>query len=433
MQGKFRFAVKVCICLAVFILTGFVLLVLAYCLPTERMRRNVADSTEQISSEGCYFQWVKGYKNAQADTYTDASLILNAIYPGSGHLLQDAMNAPRILYGDDDNENSVILLATGKEGETHEVHYGRYWHGSLIFLKPMLLLFDLSDIRIISMILQVGLLFLVIVGMVKRELIKPLFGLFLSVVLLNPVSMIMCFCFSIEYILMLAFTSYMLFYHEKLREGWGYYFFFLINGILFVYFNELSFPMIGFGIPMTVYLLLSEETAMTKVKKEFAYGAMWLLGYGTVWIGKWILSWMITGFNYFAEALGQAKRYTSDHATWEIENPSTLDRLLKNMNVYFKWPYLLLFILMLLLISFYLIRGYKNISRDNIVQMLPYFLMLLFPPAIWVILGNGYSYVHYWFTHRLISISAFAGICMILQITEKKKDDLLYAEDHFSR
>lgn len=71
-----------------------------------------------------------------------------------------------------------------------------------------------------------------------------------------------------------------------------------------------------------------------------------------------------------------------------------------------------------------------NISKDNIVQMLPYFLMLLFPPAIWVILGNGYSYVHYWFTHRLISISAFAGICMILQITEKKKNDLLYEKDN---
>lgn len=433
MKEKYKFAVWICICLLVSILTGFVLLSLAYCLPTGKMRQNVADSAEQVSSEGGYFQWAKGYKNAQADTYTDASLILNAIYPGSGHILQDAMNAPRILYGEDNNEQSVVFLATGKEGETHEVFYGRYWHGSLIFLKPMLLLFDLADIRMISMILQMGLLFLVIVGMVKREMVKPLIGLFLSVILLNPVSMIMCFCFSAEYILMLAFTAYMLFHHEKLCEGWRYYFFFLINGIFFVYFNELSFPMIGFGIPMTVYLLLSEETAMEKVKKEFTYGVMWLLGYGTMWVGKWILSWMITGFNYFAEAMEQAKRYTSDHATWEVENPSIWDRLLKNMNVYFKWPYLLLVISLLLLIAFYLIRGYKNISRDNIVQMLPYFLMTLFPPAIWIILGNGYSYVHYWFTHRLIAISAFAGICMILQLTEKKRNDLFYEKSNFIR
>lgn len=433
MKEKYRFAAGVCICLLLSILTGFVLLLLAYSLPTGRMRQNVADSGEQILSEGNYFQWAKGYKNAQLDTYTDASLILNAIYPGSGHLLQDAMNAPRILYGEDNNEQSAVLLARGEEGETHEVFYGRYWHGSLIFLKPMLLLFDLSDIRMISMTVQMGLLFLIIVGMVKREKIKPLIGLFLSVILLNPVSMIMCFCFSVEYILMLVFTAYILFHHEKLCKGYGYYFFFLINGILFVYFNELSFPMIGFGIPMTVYLLLSEETAMEKVKKEFGYGMMWLLGYGVVWIGKWILSWIITGFNYFAEALSQARRYTSDHATWEVENPSTWERLLKNINVYFKWPYLLLFLAVLLLIAVYLVREYKENEKENLVQMLPYFLMMLFPVAIWVLLGNGYSYVHYWFTHRLIAISAFAGVCMILQLTEKKKDDRLYEKSNFVR
>lgn len=53
--------------------------------------------------------------------------------------------------------------------------------------------------------------------------------------------------------------------------------------------------------------------------------------------------------------------------------------------------------------------------------MLPYFLLVLLPFAVFTALGNGYSYVHYWFTHRLLSISAFAGVCMILRLTDEKR------------
>ena len=424
MKEKNKFAVKAGICLLTAVIGGFLLLVMAYSLPTQRMRQNVAASSEQVSSEGSYYQWANGYKNAQSDTYTDASLILNAIYPGSGNVVKDAMNAPRLLYGDDNNEESVVLAAREEPGETHEVNYGRYWHGSLIFLKPLLLFFDLADIRMMSMILQMGLLFLIIAEMVKRKLEKPLLGFFTAVILLNPISMVMCFCFSAEYILMLTVTWFMLHYHEKLMERYRYYFYFLINGILFVYFNELSFPMIGFAIPLIFYLLLSEEGAAEKIRKEIGSGIMWVLGYVALWMGKWILAWIFTGFNYFGEALHQAERYTSDHATWETENPSVLDRLMKNINVYLKWPYVLLAVIVVAVLAVYVFRRRKEISKENIRQMLPYFLVMLFPFAIWIALGNGYSYVHYWFTHRLLAISGFAGVCMILQLAKKENKTL---------
>ena len=424
MKEKYKFAVQTGICLLAAVIGGFVLLIMAYSLPTQRMRQNVAVSSEQVSSEGSYYQWAKGYKNAQSDTYTDASLVLNAMYPGSGNVVKDAMNAPRLLYGDDNNEDSVVLAAREEPEETHEVNYGRYWHGSLIFLKPLLLFFNLADIRIISMILQMGLLFLVIQEMMKKKLEKPLLGFFTAVILLNPISMIMCFCFSVEYILMLAVTWFMLHYHEKLMNGYRYYFYFLINGILFVYFNELSFPMIGFAIPLIFYLLLSEEGVAEKIRKEIGYGIMWVLGYVGVWMGKWILAWIFTGFNYFGEALQQAGRYTSDHATWETKNPSIVDRLMKNINVYLKWPYALLVLAVVAVLAVYVIRRRNNISKENILQMLPYFLVTLLPFAILIALGNGYAYVHYWFTHRLFAISGFAGVCMILQLTKKENKTL---------
>lgn len=422
MRQKYKFVLLMCASLLGAVCAGFFLLVLVYLIPTDRIRQNVAAASEQVTSEGGYYQWAKGYKSAQLDTYTDASLFLNAMYPGSGNPVRDAMNAPRMLYGDDNNEESVVLLAKEEEGKVSEVNYGRYWHGSLVFLKPLLYLFDLADVRMFSMIIQLGLLFLVISGFVKRGRTEALPGLFVSLVLMNPITMAMGFCFSAEYILMLLITAFMLFYHEKLMAGYGYYFLFLWSGILFVYFNELSFPMIGLGIPLTAYLLLSGETPTQLIKKEILFSIMWGTGYVAVWIGKWILAWIFTGYNYFKEALQQAERYTSNHATWEVENPSLGDRLIKNINVYLKWPFVLTGILVLAALIIWTVMKRKQITRENVIAMLPYFWVVLMPFVIYVVLGNGYSYVHYWFTHRLLSISAFAGVCMILRLTENKKD-----------
>ena len=74
---------------------------------------------------------------------------------------------------------------------------------------------------------------------------------------------------------------------------------------------------------------------------------LWGVGYAVVWLGKWILAWIFTGYNYFKEAIGQAERYTSDHATWEVENPTLIDRLVKNVNLYMKWPFLMMAIILL--------------------------------------------------------------------------------------
>lgn len=420
MKKKYRFVIKVLLCLGLSIALGFFLLIFVYLLPTERMKKNVEESSEQIISEGGYYQWAKGYKNAQTDTYTDASLILNAMYHDSENVLADAMNVPRVLYGDDNNEESVVLYARGEQGDTHIVQYGRYWHGSLVLLKPMLLVFNLADIRVISMIVQMALLFCVVAGFVKRNLMTELLGFFAAIILLNPITMTMGFCFSVEYILMLIATGVVLFWHESLETGYRYCYFFLINGIVFVYFNELSFPMIGLGIPLVVFLLLSKEKICEKVKEEILYTVMWGIGYSVMWIGKWVLAWLLTGFNYFKEAIEQAARYTSDHATWETENPSVADRIVKNIDVYLKWPYALLGIAVIAVIVIFILRNRKNMSRENMLNMIAYLFPVLLPFALFIALGNGYSYVHYWFTHRLLSISVFADICMVLQLVKEK-------------
>ena len=112
MKEVFRLVVRVLLYILGAILVGFGLLVSVYMLPTTRIRQNIAISSEQISEEDTYYQWAKGYKNAQSDTYTDASLYLNAMYPGENTISEaivNALNVPRLIYGDDNNEASLSL------------------------------------------------------------------------------------------------------------------------------------------------------------------------------------------------------------------------------------------------------------------------------------------------------------------------------------
>lgn len=421
MKEIMKLVCRMAFSILVAVIIGFALLVGVYMLPTTQMRRNVAVASEQISEEGGYYQWAKGYKNAQSDTYTDASLFLNAMYPGSGNPIKDAMNAPRLLYGDDNNEASAVLLAHEDQGEVEEIQYGRYWHGSLVFLKPLLLLFDLGDIRVFGMIIQMALLFLTIIGFVQKGKPKAVIGYFAATILLNPITMVMGFCFSVEYTLMLIMTVIVIYFHDNLLVGNRYYYFFLWNGIVFVYFNELSFPMIGLGIPLIAYLVFSREPVKCLIKKEILFSASWGAGYVFMWIGKWVLAWIFTGYNYLKEAMGQAERYTSDNATWETVNPSVFDRLMKNINVYMKWPYFCMMLGIAIILVFWLEKRHNKKWKDVLYSMTPYLMPVVMPFAIFVVLGNGYSYVHYWFTHRLLAISAFAGVCMVLQAVEIDK------------
>lgn len=420
---KVYFGLKAAGCTALAIIVCCVLMILAYLLPVDKIRENVAGTSQMLETEGVYYQWAEGYKNAQADNYSDASLYLNAMYPGSGNAVKDAMNNPRRLYGDDNNEESVVITArnTGKEAEGHDVNYGRYWHGSLILLKPLLQFLNIADLRILGMIIHMALLFAIIVGFVKRSLTRYLPGFFLAVIMLNPVSAVMCFCYSVEYTLVLLGAALLLHFHEFLKKGQNYYFFFLWSGICTVFFNELCFPMVVFGVSMLIYLLLDERKGWQAVKKELELGLCWGAGYILMWMGKWICAWPLTGYNYFAEALGQALRYTSDHATWEVENPGTWDRIYRNLNVYGKWPFILLILSVVGATAVGVLRKGRTDWQENFRRMPPYFLLALFPFGVYIILGNGYSYVHYWFTHRLLAISAFAVTAMLLQCTESRR------------
>lgn len=89
--------------------------------------------------EGNYPSWAPGKASAQLDNFTDSIMVRNAIFPGTGNLIEDAMLNPKYSYRGASQTDSLLKELQG-ETENREVsRYARYWHGYLLYLKLLLI------------------------------------------------------------------------------------------------------------------------------------------------------------------------------------------------------------------------------------------------------------------------------------------------------
>lgn len=133
-------------------LLGLISLTLVYLLPTERMEQNVKSSMDIFYTESVYPQQVSGYKATQLDNETDAIMLLGAIYDGGNYsAIKQAMRAARVDISDVPSKCNVLIKYAWENQEPDSVsEYSRYWHGYMLWLKPLLLFFDYADIRMLN-------------------------------------------------------------------------------------------------------------------------------------------------------------------------------------------------------------------------------------------------------------------------------------------
>lgn len=129
---------------------GLIMIVGAYSLPkTKKLEFNIESSAEILLEEGIYpalFPWC----TSQVDNFSDALILQEIIYDGNESLTEKAM----MNYYITNNSNSTIVALN--EYYVHEIkdgyvkkEYSRYWHGYISIYKLFLYFFNLKQIRLI--------------------------------------------------------------------------------------------------------------------------------------------------------------------------------------------------------------------------------------------------------------------------------------------
>lgn len=167
---------------------GTILLVLVSLIPEEAMYDNVVSSAEVLYGEGTYPKALEGIAGTWLDNFTDG-LIINTAYTRSGDLLEDALLGTRI-HTDDYNpmESLYTFLVAGTE-DAEIITYGRYWHGYMVVLCPLLICISYSSIRSLNMVCQLAAMFVLCALLIKNRREELCLPLFVMYVLLSPITL----------------------------------------------------------------------------------------------------------------------------------------------------------------------------------------------------------------------------------------------------
>lgn len=416
---KSNIFIKLFVLLVISVVTGFLLLVEVYSLPTDRIIANVERSESlYIENENKINNWVGGMRYGKLDNYTDAVMINASVCREYDSSIKNALLNPLFLVKEDiNNETSTsdISAFMNQKNVSGYWEYSRYWHGYLLYMIPGLFIFDVGSLRVIMMGIQL-LLFMYLCYKVSK--IKPIYtiGYLATYVFISPITTILNFQNADILLISLIFSIIIFEYHDCLKQNNRYYLLFAFIGICTSYFDFLTYPIVTYGLPMISLLIVNQDNL-----KESAYyvvfGAFsWAFGYVGMWAGKWIVASLITGTNVLENAFGAALLRTGINDT-STENLSYIYALKNAYASFSDPPMTALFILSVLIIAVILVKNKKApiINKKTISFALLVFLVGLSSYA-WAFVARNHFVTHQFLEYRSLSTMVLAKYIAILSL-----------------
>lgn len=411
------------------VLAGLVLITAVYALPTERMRANAQSAAALLTQEGAYPLLYGGSslrmdpgnytdpkvfllnsRGTARDNVTDALMLNTACYQDEGTLLERAMRSAHAAYDGISFEIAAFSgCMAGDEGSISD-GYARYWHGYLVVLKPLLLLLDYTQIKLLNVLCMVTLLAAVIVAMWKRgrrtDLELWLYTLLFTVPVVIPFCMQYC---TVTYTMLAAMLIAVCRIRDlsSLRVGR----FFLLIGMVTAYVDFLTFPLMALGLPLVYLLNGSMDMSLPeKLKKVVSCGLSWAFGYVGMWGSKWVLASLILGENIIGDAIGQVLYRSSSVPDAGGASISSIRALASNLSC-FTNVYFLLLIAGGIVIVWILRR--RTRSGWSWQDCIPY-LCICVVPFLWAVIFRNHSYGHGSFTYRMFTMAIYGGMSMLV-------------------
>lgn len=399
------------------ILIFVILLIGTSLFPSEYIKGNVKSSAEILVQEGnrkiVYVP--QKLSSMQFDNYSDA-LMINTAYSIDNSTPLYSSFVARKNYIPDTNEtiyedsvgelhsaskykgyhNEVGELQDTVNGEALEsFEYARYWHGYLVLLRPLLLIFNLIHIRIIITVILITLAVVVLYNMYKK------LGLFYAIIFLLGLVGVEYFYIGLSiqgcfiFLITMIFMKIILEKDGKLNDIPMY---FLIVGMITNFLDLLTNPLITLGMPLILIFLLNQREKDLTIKEMIILFLKtcipWVLGYGLTWTTKWILIDVIYNKGLIKTAISQVLFRTKGTG-----NIGLVQTFLYNYS-FIEIPIIVdLFIIM----GMILWRIKKKINcftwKEIIVKILPY-ICICAMPYIWYFALQDHSYKHSFFTYR---------------------------------
>ena len=426
-----------------------VLLTLTSMIPSSLLEKHVIQSSETLEEEGEKILIDLKYKKETLFTFTDALMINTAYSIDNSHPIESFMLArknyipgqTKQVYGDSqynlganekyiNKENGDLYQTKELYGLMHgeniedSYEYARYWHGYLVLLRPLLLLGNYCTIRIILFMITLACIVTMLILLWKR--INWKISLIYAVGLLSINIFIVSQSINEILIFLVAFISniVLLVNKEKIKNI-GIFFF--IVGSISSFIDLLTAPIITLGLTTITYFLLLQKEEDISVRKciteMFKIVIAWVLGYGITWISKWVIMELFFNRNIISQSIKQAMYRTNQVERNGVKLFTPAQVIIRNIEYLSNTIIIMLLTIEIIYIIVMLIKNYKvEISfKRNIKECIPYIIVFCFPIA-WYMVLKQHSYIHSFFTYRILSVSIISLLIIISKLFKNRKE-----------
>lgn len=408
-------------CVLIFIATAaccFLLQIASSVLPAQTIHSHISKDLSHFNAyTNVSFRIAEDMKYGQ-DDYTD-SIMLNMAAPYADQsIMQRAFSAT--YYDGPNHVPTEGLLLRAQSWNQANNQYLRYWCGFITPLRFLLLFATYSQIIGINIFLLLALTLTNVVLLWRR--VGPFVALSFLVVLLLGGALAVPFSIQfvgVFYIALLAILAILLW--SKTYYVWSFApELFIIIGVLTVWIDFLTAPLVTLGLPLLVALLLDDERRPFVI---IASTLSWVMSYGIFWAMRWLLaiqmypqsgifSSVSTGLatrtaqgesiGYKFAALGANFAMLSDFPRLNFGADATLRSVIVVCAIC---------LILLALVVFWAIDSFKPSFKT-----FAYCFVVGLYPLVWYVALANHSTKHVWFTYRSLTITLFAIVCLAYEL-----------------
>lgn len=396
-------------------------LVLTSMIPNEKLKDGLLRSSEMLNGAEPFTQGQS--RNTITDNYADV-ILLNVIWNiDSSDPFVSSLDTKYFDGNDgktDLGENYGLYAAVN--GTAPNTDYSRYWHGSSVFIRPLLTVTDLGGVRLAGAVAAAVLLAVCCAFLVKRRLYFEAAALPLAFICVQGWNIRLSMEYQPAVLVTLAMLPFFLALEKK--GDTPLIILSVISGTMIAFFDFLTAETLTILIPLIIIMSArySEgrfKTVRTETITAAKCSAGWLLAYGGTFLVKWTAASAVTGENKFAAALSSAEERIGGNTQLvspaaqifaaPITNISTMMGGRERAELLPAAAGILL-IAAAVMAALYLLRTRGNIKAKELITVL--FILGAVPYIRYIVLNN-HSYLHDFFTYRAQAASVLALLTAI--------------------
>lgn len=405
---------------------ALLLLILSAFLPQFLIQQHVVDSVDLVMYDLDNNYLFDGSEGSKLDVFTDIMMLRTSLTTNDRYL-GSVLTNPVYTYRDLDewlgSGKTLANLAYDKPADG-VWFYTRYWMGFRVVLRLALLFFNYAQIKRYLSFLFFSLFAAVICSVSKHVNSKVAFLFALSILLIRPhvmaTSMQLTCCFFIAFLAMLLIPWL---YRNPKWEG----LFFMEVGMLTMYFDFYTVPLVTVGFPLLyLYILKREREQCASFRNLLKNLAIWFAGYGLMWVAKLVLTSLLTSEKALAQGFGSFFSRVGIEKNAEFVQYYALQPAFEGIRktVFSDGAGTVVYLLcagMLLAIVLYLVfRGYA--SGRTLKQSLPCLLFAVMP-LVWFVITRQPVAIHYFFQYRTIALTHWgAGVFLYYLLGAEQRE-----------